>query len=285
MLAEKRFDTGEISLNYAEAGDPHHPPLVLLHGGSARWQWLTDVINAFADRWHVFAPDLRGHGKSSHTPWRYSDTDFAGDIAALLLFIGEPAILIGHSLGGRIAAMTAVQNPAFVRALVIGDPPLWLDNVREHHRQNEVSLREWAELAGKPAAEIAEYLKDVPVVWGNDPNPRPARVALGEDAPWFALMAGSLAVNDPTVLLTRLQTEETYSAFVPETLFPRITCPTLLLQADSEAGGLLSDWEVQRALALVPDARHVRFEGIGHGLFTQDLATVIKVIGDFLTTI
>src|SRR5690606_12534213 len=117
-------------------------------------------------------------------------------------FIGEPAILIGHSLGGRIAAMTAIQNPALVRALVIGDSPLWLDSVREHHRQNEVSLREWAELAGKPADEIAEYLKDVPVVWGDDPNLRPARIALGEDALWFALMADSLTVHDPTVLYT-----------------------------------------------------------------------------------
>ncbi|MGB9203882.1 MAG: alpha/beta hydrolase, partial [Terriglobales bacterium] len=69
-LVERTFDTGEVRLNYAE-GPAHGPPLVLLHGLGRRWQVFLPVIPALSLRWHIFAPDLRGHGKSSHVARGY----------------------------------------------------------------------------------------------------------------------------------------------------------------------------------------------------------------------
>jgi pimeloyl-ACP methyl ester carboxylesterase len=108
-LIEHTFDTGEgvqlnghmsVQLNYAE-GPPNGPPLVLLHGLGRRWQVFLPVIPALSLRWHIFAPDLRGHGKSSRVARGYHGPEYAEDIHGLLRErVGAPAVLFGHSLGG-----------------------------------------------------------------------------------------------------------------------------------------------------------------------------------------
>ena len=68
-------------------------------------------------RWHVYAPDLRGHGASSWTPGRYRLWDYAADMVSLLeRVIGEPAVIVGHSLGGEVAIIVASERPDLVRA-------------------------------------------------------------------------------------------------------------------------------------------------------------------------
>ena len=62
MLTERQFDTGAVTLNYAE-GPASGPPLVLLHGLSYRWQSWLAVMPTLALRWHLYAPDLRGFGR------------------------------------------------------------------------------------------------------------------------------------------------------------------------------------------------------------------------------
>jgi pimeloyl-ACP methyl ester carboxylesterase len=61
VLTEHRFHTDVVTLNYAE-GEAYGPPLVLLHGGSACWQSVLPLIPDLRQGWHVYAPDLRGHG-------------------------------------------------------------------------------------------------------------------------------------------------------------------------------------------------------------------------------
>ncbi|MFY9662418.1 MAG: alpha/beta fold hydrolase, partial [Terriglobales bacterium] len=73
-LVERTFDIGEgqlaVRLNYAE-GPAAGPPLVLLHGLGRRWQVFLPLIPALSMRWHIFAVDLRGHGKSSRVSRGY----------------------------------------------------------------------------------------------------------------------------------------------------------------------------------------------------------------------
>src|SRR4030067_1162142 len=92
MLVEKKFNTGEAILNYAEGPDAG-PPLVFLHGLSDRWQFFLPVLTSLSNRWHVYAVDFRGHGSSSHTPpYRYIDhiqdiTAFTENIAEMPMSI------------------------------------------------------------------------------------------------------------------------------------------------------------------------------------------------------
>jgi pimeloyl-ACP methyl ester carboxylesterase len=115
VLRERRFDTGVIEINYAE-GPPNRPSLVVLHGGAARWQGGETVLAHLAERWHVYGPDLRGHGRSGRVTGRYCLRDYVEDMAALLRAgVRKPAVLYGHSLGGEATVMLAAEHPSLVR--------------------------------------------------------------------------------------------------------------------------------------------------------------------------
>jgi len=127
MFKEGQFDTGTVTINYAE-GPQSGPPLVLLHGGGDRWQYFTPLLPTLATRWHVYAVDLRGHGASGRVPGQYRPEHYTADVTAFIENnFDVPAALLGHSLGGWVALMAAAQLKEKVRALILGDPPLNLD--------------------------------------------------------------------------------------------------------------------------------------------------------------
>jgi pimeloyl-ACP methyl ester carboxylesterase len=59
----------------------------------------------------------------------------------------------------------------------------------------------------------------------------------------------------------------------------------LLLQADPEMGGLMSDDEVQRAKKLLSQAGHVRLPGLGHSLHMSEAAPVLRALTNFLVSL
>jgi pimeloyl-ACP methyl ester carboxylesterase len=122
---EKTLDTGEVMLNYFE-GPNFGPPLIFLHGLTMRHQPFEPFLASFSSQWHVFAIDLRGHGRSGRTLGRYHVLDYARDI---ITFIEnkciEPVILIGHSFSGLAILEVASQIPKVIRGLIPLDPALY----------------------------------------------------------------------------------------------------------------------------------------------------------------
>jgi pimeloyl-ACP methyl ester carboxylesterase len=289
MLTERLFDTGTVMLNVAEGPD-NGPPLVLLHGGSGRWQACEPLVSDLADRWHVIAPDLRGHGKSGRVPWRYRVLDYADDIAALLRDrTREPAILFGHSLGGIIALMVAAQHPERVRAVVVGDSPLTRATWHALLLHDREGLKTWRTYSGgqRTLEEIVEALKNAPVVSSPD-QPATARMreVWGEDSPVFMWLATNLYQQDPDVLGVLIDDFESAAAgYEMETLLPAIGCPVLLLQADPACGGVMSDAEVARALTLLARPTHARLAGVSHILQGEREDLVLEAMLPFLEVI
>jgi pimeloyl-ACP methyl ester carboxylesterase/putative sterol carrier protein len=99
------------------------PPLVLLHGlGGTKLSWMP-VLAPLAQGYRVVAPDLPGHGESAKPRASYSPRFYAGVVRSLLDEIGVgPAVLVGNSLGGRVALEIAVRAPGRVRGLVLLSP-------------------------------------------------------------------------------------------------------------------------------------------------------------------
>lgn len=97
------------------------PPLVILHGlfGSARnWQSMAERL---AEQYRVFACDLRNHGDSPWAP-TMSFAEMADDLEALIEEKGlAPATVLGHSVGGKTAMLTALRHPEVVDALIVVD--------------------------------------------------------------------------------------------------------------------------------------------------------------------
>jgi len=278
MMAEAEFDTGEVRLNYAE-GPAAGPALVLLHGGSARWQYFDAIIPELAARWHVFAPDLRGHGRSGRVAGRYAIRDYARDIGAFLQKVSGPASLFGHSLGGMVALMTASQYPDWVRAVITGDSPL--DAASWKTRQNDrdrAQIRYWQSLAGgsHTVDEIIAALR--------------RRDAFADDDSVYAHLAARLYQNDPTMISMLLDDfDKALEGYDLEALLPSVRCPVLLLQANPAAnprfGSATTDDEIARALACLPRRRHVYFPGLSHLLFVEDKAAVLQAIEAFMSQV
>lgn len=100
------------------------PVAILLHGGGQKRQsWRRSGERLAAAGWHAIAPDLRGHGDSDPAPdGDYGYDRLIADLAALIAAAGGRAVLVGASVGGKIAlAASAMLPPEMIRALVLVD--------------------------------------------------------------------------------------------------------------------------------------------------------------------
>ena len=118
---------GSIELNVTEDGLPSAPPILLLHGitsYSGTWDWLVPDL---AEHFRVLSLDFRGHGKSDRAAEQYLSSGYISDAVTVLEQVaGQPAIVMGHSLGGATTAALAQRHPELLKAAIMEDPALGL---------------------------------------------------------------------------------------------------------------------------------------------------------------
>jgi pimeloyl-ACP methyl ester carboxylesterase len=126
-IAEHTVDLGEIRMNYATLGDPDAPALLLIPAQTESWWGYEAAMRLLADRFQVFAVDLRGQGRSTWTPGRYTLDVFGGDLVRFIdRVIRRTTIVAGLSSGGTIAAwLSAYAAPGQVAAAYFEDAPLF----------------------------------------------------------------------------------------------------------------------------------------------------------------
>jgi pimeloyl-ACP methyl ester carboxylesterase len=280
-IEERTFDAGVVTINYAE-GLPSGPPLLFLHGGSGRWQSYGDIILDLAARFHLYAPDLRGHGGSGRVPGRYRLRDYADDtIAFLRRCVARPAHLFGHSLGGMVALVVASQCAECVRSVVVGDSPLAGRTARSCRSRARTAA--WRDLAGGRLTvdEIVEALWEAPTEMPGRDAPVTMREKYGQDPTVLTWLATNLYHNDPEVLTAVLDGTVT-AGYDMEKVLPAIRCPVLLVQADPDEGGVMADPEVERAIPLLREPHHIRLEQTGHFFFSTQNTPLLQRILEFL---
>lgn len=134
-FTEHQVELGEITMNYAEAGDPDSPALLLIPEQTGSWWTYEAAMHLLAEDFHVFAVDLRGQGRTTWTPGRYSIDNFGNDLVRfILLVIQEPVVVAGNSSGGVIAAwLSAYALPGQVRGAMYEDPPLFASELNPRY--------------------------------------------------------------------------------------------------------------------------------------------------------
>lgn len=149
-----------MKLNYAEQGSGD--AVILLHGMFGSLSNLGVIARTLVDRYRVISVDLRNHGESPHAAVMSLST-MAADIVELMDDLGlSRAILIGHSLGGKIAMQVALTNPERVNALVVADiAPVTYQNIENPALVGLVRLSQTA-LENRSAADslMANYVDD-----------------------------------------------------------------------------------------------------------------------------
>ena len=131
-VAEDAVDLGEVHMNYATLGGPTSPALLLIPGQSESWWGYEAAMPLLAEHFQVFAVDLRGQGRSTRTPGRYTLDNMGNDLVRFIdVVIARPTLVSGLSSGGVLSAwLSAYAKPGQVVAAVYEDPPLFASEVR-----------------------------------------------------------------------------------------------------------------------------------------------------------
>lgn len=224
-------------------------PVLLLHGLAGHCgEW--DVTAAWLrERHRVVAFDQRAHGVSERRPTDVSRAAYVADVVAVVDALRlEPVILVGQSLGGHTAMLTAAARPDLVRALVMveaspggGDPA--------GTAQVERWLASWPVPFASPAAAAGFF--------GGGPAGAAWAAGLEERADgWWPrfdleLMARSLA-------------EGARRSFWDE--WRQVACPTLVVLAES---GIIPFEEASEMTRTRPDAVMVQVPGAGHDVHLE----------------
>jgi len=145
----------EAECNTAEAKED----LLIIHGlfgMSDNWIMLA---KEFAKDRRVIIPDLRNHGRSPHSKSFTMDLLIEDILNLLTKEESVSPILLGHSLGGRIAAKLAFSHPEIVSKLIIADMNLGEIKLRPEHQSLFLLMKTYSLSNMKSIGEIDSFLK------------------------------------------------------------------------------------------------------------------------------
>ena len=263
---------------------PGAPRMVLLHGWmdvSASFQFMVDALKG---EWDVYAPDWRGYGL---TGWGKGDcywfADYIADLDFLLEVISAdaPVNLVGHSLGGNVAALYAGSRPERVRKLVnlegFGLRATKPEQAPERYAKWLAELRSPPQL--RPYGDFGELAARM-----RKGNPRLSQQRADFLAQhWGQERDGKVVLRaDPAhqiVNATLYRYEEALACW------KRVTAPVLWVEGEEwdtlKSYGPNAGQLVERRAAF-PNLRHVSIPGSGHMLHHDQPEALARAVEDFL---
>lgn len=265
-------------------GDPGARPLVLLHGWmdvAASFQFLVDCLR---HDWHVIAPDWRGFGLTEWARDGYWFPDYYADLDALLARYqpDTPVDMVGHSMGGNIAATYAGIRPHRIRRLVNLEG---LGLTRTHPDQAPARYARWLDHLDDPPAlkPYAEYAEVAARLRKNNPRLTAHRADFLSRHWARETPDGHVElVSDP-----RHKRANPYLFRVDEALacWRCITAPVLLvLGRDSHVPGWLKDTpeELAQRKAAFRTVSEVTLDDCGHMIHHDQPERLAQLVETFL---
>lgn len=240
------------------------PTLLFFHGVLRNHQDFYPILAQFSRFYRCVAVDLRGHGASGRNPSQYRVQDYVNDMVEFTeMEFGHGVYLYGHSLGGMIAAAVAARLPHLVRGVIMEDPPFHTmgDRLRSSSLGGYFDGVLDAKLRSQSLQELTRNLSEVQM---QDPTTgRTWKLSDVRDQVSIRFAARCLLDVDSDVLLPIVEGRWLEGYNVEETL-SKISSPTLILQADGAAGGMLTDEDASFIQSVVPETFLYRMQHIGH---------------------
>lgn len=254
-----RLAVNGIHINVRERGTGE-PSLVFLHywGGSSRtWE---GVMSELSDRFRTIATDHRGWGESDAPETGYELTDLAVDaqgvIEALTL---DRYVLIGHSMGGKVAQLIASRRPGGLRGLVLVAPSPPSPTILPHD-QREALLHAY------DSPESVAYVRDH--ILTALPLTEPQRMQVIEDSLRGAPQAKSAWPS--RIMLDDIRRE-----------VARITVPTLVLSGAHDKVDTTERLR-QELMPHIAGAQLKVLPGVGHLSMLESPQAVAQEIEQFV---
>ncbi len=251
-----------VRIHYAEQGDPDGPVLILLHGYSDSWFSFSRILPLLAPRYHVFALDQRGHGRSTSPDSGYAPADLAADVLAFMEARSIPrATLVGHSMGSFVAQQVALAAPGKVTRLVLVASAPAVDRMlgAEEFKAAVSGLEDPVPEEFIREFQMSTIHREVPAEFLNRVIEESSLLSARR---WKALLAGMLST-------------------APAEGLARAEIPTLVMWGDRDA--IFAREHQDELVALVGAERLVVYENTGHAphwedpeLFTRDLVRFVS---------
>lgn len=284
MLEARNFEAGDFSLHYVIIGAGKRP-LLFLHGGISFHQQFQPLFPSLSQDYTIYALDFRGYGNSSRLakPEGYSWDVFRKDVLVFIRkVIQQPVIIYGHSLGGLIAVMVAVTEPELVTGLIIGDSPLFWERFLK--RVGNSLFEFYRFMSGfasspKPVLDLVQEIGNTPI--STDSKPYKESVSVNR----LFFLAKSVKMIDPKFFEAFENVQFFKADYTPTAYLPKIICPVLLIQADKDLSGVLTDEDVEEALELLPNGFHMYLEKVNHNLQLDKTEPVLLAIRSFLNVL
>jgi pimeloyl-ACP methyl ester carboxylesterase len=291
---EQVVDLGEVRMNFATAGEPSSPALLLIPGQTESWWGYERALPLLAEHFHAFAVDLRGQGRSTRTPGRYTLDNMGNDLVRFIdVAIGRPTVVAGLSSGGVLSAwLSAYAKAGQVLAAVYEDPPLFSSEVRpatapgirqgigamfdvwSTYLGDQWSVGAWDEMRAAAPGRLPAWLAAVPF-----PDEPPQ--ALKEyDPEWGrAFWTGTVAASCDHERMLR-------SVKVPVLLTHHFR---VVDDATGNLMGAMTDQQAQRVQDLLGDAgvpvAYRSFPAMGHAMHDQDPQLYTDTVVDWFAAL
>ena len=257
--AEGEVKVNGLRLHYFEWKGKGTRPLVLMHGLRDYAYYWQDAANRLRDDFHIFAPDIRGHGESEQAPGGYLVWALASDLAGFVEAMGLGRFdLVGLSLGSRVSMAYARENSLRLKHLVLADMGPQMARVGAVGLKQDMTSK-----AERPPSSftLEDARKFYRGQWPSLDDPSIERLiqnslAKGEDGTYSNAYDRRLA-------------DVTTKAAIPEIAFlweslTRVKCPALVCRG--EESPILDDEIALRMVRALPDGRLYVFRETGHSL-------------------
>lgn len=280
---EQLVDLGEVEMNHVVAGDPSSPALLLIPGQTESWWGYEAALPLLAEHFHAHAVDLRGQGRSTRTPGRYTFDNMGNDLVRFIQqVIGRPTIVAGLSSGGVLSAwLSAYAPPGLVRAAYYEDPPLFASEVRPavgpgirqaigpvfammaKYLGDQWSIGDWEGMGAAAADELPPTIAAVRPMFGA--GDEPPQTLKEYDPEWGrAFWTGSISAGcDHATMLASVKVPVLFTHHF-----------RVIDEASGTLLGAISDVQVARVRELVEGAgntfEYVSFPEMGHSMHGQD---------------
>lgn len=279
-----------LSYNVLEWGgeDPALTHTVVLCHGFLDYAhtWDDTVAAGLLGRFHLIAPDLRGHGDSDHlgAGGYYHFMDYLADLHEVIGQLGRQRVsLVGHSMGGSVVGYYAGSFPERIHRLALLEglgPPeaehvLWPDRVR-------IWLDAWARVQKLPPRRYRSLEEAAGRLLKTDSRlPRELALRLAEQ--------GTVREPDGTYKFKHDPLHTTpgpypFTVHTASQFWQRVRCPVLVVDA-VESDFHLAPADTARRLAAFSQCASMRTEslpGAGHMMQRHQPAALAKLLADFL---
>src|SRR5690606_25052198 len=243
---------GGVNTRYVQAGRPDAPVLIMLHGTAGSWEGFCANIPAHAEHFNCYAIDMIGCGFSSRPDIDYEIPNYVDHVLAFMDTVGvERASLIGTSLGAWVVARFALQHPERTDKIELLSAAGLFANASNmprirNVRSAAVTDPSWGNI--KPIFDHLLQKEEARI-----PDIIAVRQAVYRQPDMLTTMQHILCLQDPDIRPRDLISEDEGRS---------IRAPALITGSLADKDEYLET--AQRVSELIPNARYLPREGVGH---------------------